>query len=94
MLLSENRIRDLSPESFSKYTGLKYLYLHENMIQTVEPGTFAQLRYLEVVDLSSNALTTLPTELFHMPYLRTLYAADNNLFNLDGDLAVNVLRGE
>lgn len=90
MVLNENRIRDLSKESFRKYTDLRYLYLHENMIQTVEIGTFTQLNYLEVLDLSSNALTTLPLELFHLSTLRTLYAADNNLFQLAGHLEVHI----
>lgn len=87
--MSENRIRELTKDSFSKYTDLKYLYLYENMIMMVDTGTFAQLSYLEVIDLSSNALTTLPAELFRLSHLRTLYAADNNLFNLEGDLLVN-----
>lgn len=86
--MSENRIRDLTRESFNKYTDIKYLYLAENMIQTVEAGTFAQLSSLEVIDLSGNALTSLPLELFQLGYLRTLYAADNNLFDLQTDLEV------
>lgn len=89
MELSENRIRDLTVASFSKYTDLRYLYMYENMIQSVESGTFAQLTYLEVLGLSGNALTTLPAELFHMRELRTLYAADNNLFDLQADLEVS-----
>ena len=86
--LTDNRIRDLSLESFSKYGSLKYLYINENMVQTVEEGTFAQLPNLEVIDLSSNALTTIPLEIFQLTQLRNLYVADNNLFHLEADLKV------
>lgn len=88
LVLTENRIRDLTIESFAKYTDIRYLYMQDNMVQTIEPGTFAQLRYLEVVDLSMNALTTIPTDLFHMSHLRTLYIADNNMVTLGFELEV------
>lgn len=79
--LSENRIRDLTIESFRKYTGLKLLYLSENMIQTVETGTFEQLNQLEVLDLSSNALTTLPLELFYVSTSTGVYDIYSDLWN-------------
>lgn len=77
--LSFNRIRDLKRDSFERYADVKYLYLFENMVQTVEPGTFTVMTNLEAIDLSSNALTTIPPELFQMPMLRNLYVAHNNL---------------
>ncbi|XP_059613901.1 leucine-rich repeat and immunoglobulin-like domain-containing nogo receptor-interacting protein 1 [Phlebotomus argentipes] len=83
---SYNRIRDLSPQSFNRYTDLQYLYLAENMIQTIEPGTFALLKNLEAVDLAYNALTTIPAELFSLPLLRNLYIYSNNLYELKADL--------
>uniref|UniRef100_A0A1B0D661 Uncharacterized protein n=1 Tax=Phlebotomus papatasi TaxID=29031 RepID=A0A1B0D661_PHLPP len=83
---SYNRIRDLSPASFGRYTDLQYLYLADNMIQTIEPGTFSILQHLEAVDLSYNALTTIPVELFSLPLLRNLYIYSNNLNDLPTDL--------
>lgn len=77
--LSYNRIRDLNRHSFARYSDVKYLYLFENLIQTFEPGTFSQLTSLEAIDLSTNALTTIPPELFQLPMLRNLYVANNNL---------------
>lgn len=71
----------MSKESFSQYTSLKFLYLFENMILTVKPGTFEQLEQLEALDLSSNGLTRVPAEIFHLPCLRKLYLADNELKN-------------
>lgn len=59
--------------------------MHDNMIQTIELGALDQLP-LEVLDLSSNALTTIPLELFHKNTLRALYAADNNLFHFAQDI--------
>lgn len=85
---SYNRIRDLSPASFGRYTDLQYLYLADNMIQTIEPGTFSILQHLEAVDLSYNALTTIPVELFSLPLLRNLYIYSNNLNDLPTDLQV------
>lgn len=84
--LSFNRIRDLKTYSFSRYTDVKYLYLFENMIQNIEEGTFSELANLEALDLSNNALNTIPLELFHLPLLRNLYVAYNNLANLEEDL--------
>ncbi|XP_055686584.1 toll-like receptor 4 [Lutzomyia longipalpis] len=83
---SYNRIRDLNPGTFERYTDLQYLYLAENMIQTIEPGTFAILTNLEAIDLSYNALTTIPVELFNLPLLRNLYIYSNNLYDLRTDL--------
>ncbi|GAB0097017.1 Leucine-rich repeat [Sergentomyia squamirostris] len=83
---SYNRIRDLNPRSFARYTDLQYLYLAENMIQTIEPGTFTILKNLEAIDLSYNALTTIPGELFSLPLLRNLYIYSNNLHDLAVDL--------
>uniref|UniRef100_A0A1Q3FP47 Putative leucine-rich repeat protein n=1 Tax=Culex tarsalis TaxID=7177 RepID=A0A1Q3FP47_CULTA len=77
--LSFNRIRDLTRQSFARYSDVQYLYLFENMVQFVEPGTFSVMTNLEAIDLSSNALTTIPPELFQMPLLRNLYVAHNNL---------------
>uniref|UniRef100_A0A6B2EDP0 Putative membrane glycoprotein lig-1 n=1 Tax=Phlebotomus kandelakii TaxID=1109342 RepID=A0A6B2EDP0_9DIPT len=85
---SYNRIRDLSPSSFARYTDLQYLYLAENMIQTIEPGTLSILMNLEAIDLSYNALTSIPAELFSLPLLRNLYIYSNNLYELKTDLEV------
>ncbi|XP_053688175.1 CD180 antigen [Sabethes cyaneus] len=84
--LSFNRIRDLNRHSFSRYTDVKYLYLFENMIQNIEDDTFSELSSLEALDLSSNALKTIPLELFRLPLLRNLYVAHNALSDLDRNL--------
>ncbi|KAJ6644258.1 Tsukushi, partial [Pseudolycoriella hygida] len=84
--VSFNRIRELNEHSFSRYTDVRYLYLFENMIQSIGPNTFAQLTYLEAIDLSTNGLTTLPMELFSLPALRHLHAADNPMIHLHKDL--------
>lgn len=84
--VSFNRIRDLNRQSFSRYTGVKYLYLFENMIQNIEEGTFSELTNLEALDLSNNALRTIPLEIFRLPLLRNLYVAYNKLEDLDEDL--------
>lgn len=84
--LSFNRIRDLNKASFTRYSNVKFLYLFDNMIQNIEEGTFSQLTSLEALDLSTNALTTIPLELFQLPMLRNLYMANNVLRDLDRDL--------
>uniref|UniRef100_A0A336LUZ4 CSON001690 protein n=1 Tax=Culicoides sonorensis TaxID=179676 RepID=A0A336LUZ4_CULSO len=84
--LSQNRIRELTRESFSRYTDLKYLYLFENIIIEIENGTFSQLTGLEALDLSYNGLSTIPLELLYMERLRNLYIAGNKLSRLDHDI--------
>lgn len=53
----------------------------------IEEGTFSQLTGLEALDLSTNAITTIPKELFYMERLRNLYLQGNNLIHLESDLA-------
>lgn len=84
--LSHNRIRELSRDSFSRYTDLKYLYLFENIIMEIENGTFSQLHGLEALDLSYNGLSTIPLELLYMDRLRNLYIAGNKLSRLEADI--------
>lgn len=84
--ISQNRIRDLTKDSFSRYTDLKYLYLFENIIIEIENGTFSQLTGLEALDLSSNGLSTIPLELLYMDRLRNLYVAGNKLTRLQIDI--------
>lgn len=79
--VSFNRIRDLNKHSFARYHDIKYLYLFENMIQNVEPDTFSHLNELEAIDLATNALTTIPLELFDLPLLRNIYLNSNALGN-------------
>lgn len=76
--LSQNRIRELTRESFSSLTDLKFLYLFDNMINHIEDDSFAQLTSLESLDLSGNGLLDVPTETFNLPLLRNLYIADNS----------------
>lgn len=77
--MSQNRIRELSRESFNELTDLRFLYLFDNMINRVEDATFTHLTSLEALDLSGNALTAVPLEIFNLPLLRNLYIADNGL---------------
>lgn len=84
--LSQNRIRELSKDSFSRYTDIKYLYLFENIIIEIENGTFSQMQGLEALDLSYNGLSTIPLELLFMDRLRNLYIAGNKLSRLDSDI--------
>lgn len=56
------------------------------MIQTIEDGTFSILTKLEAIDLSTNALSTIPPELYTLPLLRNLYVQNNNLKDLTRDL--------
>uniref|UniRef100_A0A182PDJ6 Leucine rich immune protein (Coil-less) n=1 Tax=Anopheles epiroticus TaxID=199890 RepID=A0A182PDJ6_9DIPT len=84
--LSFNRIRDLSAQSFARYSSVKYLYLFENMIQNIEEDTFSSLTKLEAIDLSYNALKSIPLELFRLPALRNLYVNQNALTELEADL--------
>lgn len=51
------------------------------MIQNVEPDTFSHLNELEAIDLATNALTTIPLELFDLPLLRNIYLNSNALGN-------------
>lgn len=44
------------------------------------------INLFQALDLSNNALNTIPLELFHLPLLRNLYVAYNNLANLEEDL--------
>lgn len=86
--LSHNRIRELTRDSFSKYTDLKYLYVFENIVMEIEEGTFAQLTGLEALDLSHNGITTIPKELFNLERLRNLYVQGNKLLHLHIELAM------
>lgn len=76
--MSQNRIRELTRESFSSLTDLKFLYLFDNMINMIEDDTFAKLTNIEALDLSGNGLLEVPPEIFNLPLLRNLYIADNS----------------
>lgn len=58
---------------------------------SIEEGTFEPLSDLEEVDLSTNALRTVPLELFNLPSLRNLYLDSNNLIELKNDLIVSLI---
>ncbi|XP_020289515.1 leucine-rich repeat-containing protein let-4 [Pseudomyrmex gracilis] len=77
--LSTNRVRELTNNSLAPYKNLAYVYLNDNFITTIEEGAFANQHYLEVLDLSKNGCDSLPTSLFQIPSLRTLYLVDNKL---------------
>lgn len=76
--LSQNRIRELTRESFASLTDLRYLYIFDNMINHIEDDTFAGLTSLEALDLSGNGLLDFPAEVLNLPILRNLYIADNS----------------
>ncbi|CRL03552.1 CLUMA_CG016392, isoform A [Clunio marinus] len=76
--LSQNRIRELTRESFAALDDLKFLYIFDNMINRIEDDTFAMLTNLEALDLSGNGLLDVPPEIFNLPLLRNLYLADNS----------------
>lgn len=58
---------------------------------SIEEGTFEPLANLEEIDLSTNALRTVPLELFNLPSLRNLYLDSNNLIELKDDLIVSLI---
>jgi Leucine-rich repeat (LRR) protein len=76
--ISQNRIKELTRQSFASLTDLRFLYLFENMINRIEDDTFAQLTNLEALDLSGNGLLDVPPEIFNLPLLRNLYMSDNS----------------
>lgn len=76
--MSQNRIRELTRESFSSLTDLRYLYIFDNMLNHIEDDTFVKLTNLEALDLSGNGLLDVPPEIFNLPFLRNLYLADNS----------------
>lgn len=76
--LSQNRIRDITRESFGSLTDLKYLYIFDNMLNHIDDDAFSQLVNLEALDLSGNGLLEVPPEIFSLPLLRNLYLADNS----------------
>ena len=57
------------------------------MIKKIEPGSFSMLTSLETLDLSDNSLREVPADVFHLPNLRKLYLADNDIGN-DGFLTI------
>lgn len=79
--VSENRIRELTSSSLSKYSSLKYLYLGDNMINLWDDNVFPSS--LVVLDFSMNGLMKIPFEVLRLPVLRKLDLSRNILNNSD-----------
>ncbi|XP_051153445.1 toll-like receptor 4 [Leptopilina boulardi] len=76
---SYNRLVDISKDTFSRFTNLKFLDLKDNFLQGVEDGAFDPLQELMVLDLSRTISITLPKGLLSLPRLEKLYIEDNKL---------------
>lgn len=92
---SGNRVRELTNNDLTPYKSLAFIYLRDNFIQNIEEAAFANQLYLQVLDLTQNGLDNLPTGLFQLPYLRTLYLSRNKLtdsiFNVEVTSPLKIL---
>ncbi|XP_074029651.1 uncharacterized protein [Leptinotarsa decemlineata] len=81
--LSYNKIRSITPESFSNLTHLRILYLNDNSISVVESGSFG-LDSIEVIKLCSNEITEIRTMTFNgNTNLREIILLDNPLVAIE-----------
>lgn len=76
---SENKLKEISPDTFSGYSSIKYLYLGDNQLYYIDKDGLTSLTYLETLDLSNNVIFDLPTTIFQLPSLRKLYLKGNPL---------------
>ncbi|CAH1153612.1 unnamed protein product [Phaedon cochleariae] len=80
--LSFNRIRKVSRSDLSQFKYLKFLYLSDNMINNLDDDTFQDSEDLTTLDLSLNDLFKLPSTIFQLPSLKTLYLSQNQNMNI------------
>ncbi|XP_011305455.1 leucine-rich repeat-containing protein 15-like [Fopius arisanus] len=93
LIVRYQRIRYLSPESFSRMNTkvLKQLLLEFNGVEYVEPRTFAKFRQLELLDLSDNNLEILRNGTFEgLDELQKLWVFNNSVNNVEPETFSNL----
>ncbi|XP_049862857.1 amphoterin-induced protein 3-like [Schistocerca gregaria] len=84
--VSDNKIRELTTNSLSKYSSLRFLYLGDNTIYLADDGVFSPLSSLEVLDLSLNVFRRIPFDVLRLPVLRKLDFSQNGILLDDPDV--------
>nr|XP_023023829.1 leucine-rich repeats and immunoglobulin-like domains protein 2 isoform X2 [Leptinotarsa decemlineata]XP_023023830.1 leucine-rich repeats and immunoglobulin-like domains protein 2 isoform X2 [Leptinotarsa decemlineata] len=80
--LTSNRIRKINRFDLAPFSYLQFLYLQDNLIFKIDDDVFYDMNSLRTLDLSVNAITKLPTAIFQLPSLRTLYLSQNVNMNI------------
>lgn len=78
---SDNKLQELTSETFAGYTSIKFLYLADNQIYLIEEDALTSLTSLQTLDLSNNVILELPSSLFQLQSLRKLYLKGNPLLH-------------
>lgn len=81
--MSMNRIRKLTKADLSRFKYLKVLYLSDNLLVNLDDDLFEDLPCLHTLDISINAISKLPTTLFQLPSLTSLYLSQNGNININ-----------
>ncbi|XP_042366198.1 toll-like receptor 3 isoform X2 [Plectropomus leopardus] len=82
--LNDNKLTQLGDNLFDGMSNLTQLRINKNQIKTVSSTSFKSLVSLTILDISNNKLyriTNVHTIIQHLPNLRELYVANNNLTN-------------
>jgi leucine-rich repeat-containing G protein-coupled receptor 8 len=80
LILSKNKLKNLSQDMFHSMKNLKYLDLSQNSFTRLHPEQFISLSNLEVLDLSQNSFTRLhPEQFISLSNLEVLDLSENKL---------------
>ncbi|KAM9323083.1 uncharacterized protein KZ484_021174 [Pholidichthys leucotaenia] len=80
LILSSNKLSNISEDIFRNLTALESLDLSENQLTSLPPMIFKGLFSIEAIHLYSNNLTQLDTKLFvDQAFIQRLYLSDNLL---------------
>lgn len=79
---SDNKLQELTGDTLSSYTSIKFLYLADNQIYLIEDDALSSLTDLQTLDLSNNVILELPKKIFQLPSLRKLYLRGNPLIHM------------
>ncbi|XP_026739454.1 leucine-rich repeat transmembrane neuronal protein 1 [Trichoplusia ni] len=86
---SDNKLQELTSETLSSYSSIKFLYLADNHIYTIDEDALSPLTDLQTLDLSNNVILELPNSIFQLPSLRKLYLRGNPIFHKSSELTID-----
>lgn len=77
---SDNKLQEITADTLSGYTSIKFLYLADNHIYLIEEDALTSFTDLQTLDLTNNVILELPNSIFSLPSLRKLYLRGNPIF--------------